>query len=412
MKEYLDTAEKNFAEESAFAEGLAGAAPEMNGAGAPWTEEALAYFFDAAEKIGLSSDAAADKGLNSDAAADKGLNSDAAGNTGLNEEKDRILSVRTSPGDAAAVLFAVKALKNAGVELPVAIRVEPDDGSGRKKRETAGRDSGCGHDDGAGKERTVSSSELRTLTRRGVLTFDIVRKFSAMKTKGLALRSLDGDGSPDSRARRARAVVNSPDAETYDIIRAKAAEYNSPTSPVKCRGTGKSLEILSEFKEGAEAPESGNAPEGGKTTGSECAGGGDARGDAIAVLTEFLGRLNFASEEINDTVAFYNDHIGSDTDGSRIGCAVPDDASGALEWNTWRVRADERSVTFSTRVIYPVSSSPEDVYAGIAEITDRYGMGIVKIDDEPSLLPVTDDCGLQELTKHYADALRVLASEL
>lgn len=69
-------------------------------------------------------------------------------------------------------------------------------------------------------------------------------------------------------------------------------------------------------------------------------------------------------------------------------------------------------MTFSTRVIYPVSSSPEDVYAGIAEITDRYGMGIVKIDDEPSLLPVTDDCGLQELTKHYADALRVLASEL
>ncbi|MGI6177454.1 MAG: hypothetical protein ACOYJO_03230 [Eubacterium sp.] len=344
MKEFLEIVEENFAEESAFAEGLTGADPDMNGTDAPWTEKALTYFFGAA------------KGYTPGVEAAESLITYGNG--------EKVLTVKTGPSDAAAVLFAVKALSEARSELHAVFRIVTEG------------------------DADISCEELRNFVGKGMLTFDIVRKFAGLKTKGLNLRSVDGGESPAAAARRARAVVNAPDMAAYDTIREKAAGSNSETSPVKCRGTGKSLEILSEYKEGSS-------------------------GDAIAVLMRFLGELNFASEEINDTVAFFNDHIGDDGDGHRIGCAVSDETSGALEWNTWRVKADEKSVTFSTRVSYPVTSDPNDIYAGIAEVTDRYGMGIVKIDDdEPACLAAEDSNDLLALTKHYAAALYALALKL
>lgn len=266
-------------------------------------------------------------------------------------------------GPVVASLYAMKALKEAGYDPSAKVRLI------------------LGCDEETGWQGMVKYLEMEKTPdygftpdgdfpvingEKGILNFDIVRKLPDRKLKGLTLRSLEGGAASNMVPEKARALVNSDNPSIYDSIKEQAEafslihpEIRGLKPKITARAMGKSLEIAVEGKSAHGAhPHLGL--------------------NAISVLMEFLGQLNFALEEVNDVIAFYNKCIGHDIYGERIGCQMSDEKSGPLTFNVGVVSFEKKSLTFTVNVRFPVTYTDEDVYDGIIKVTDQYDLGIVK----------------------------------
>ena len=195
---------------------------------------------------------------------------------------------------------------------------------------------------------------------KGIVVFDIVRKLDYFGGKGLELTSVKGGTAANSVADFARAVVHDSSGGGYGRIREIVDGFREETGyDVKCKGVGRSLEIVTR---GVSAH--GATPEQGE--------------NAISKLMELLGRLNFANESTNDFIGFYNSHIGYDLHGERIGCAFEDERSGKLVFNVGMIEADKKTVRLTINIRYPVTFDDDDVYESIMKVLDEYDLGIVK----------------------------------
>lgn len=195
---------------------------------------------------------------------------------------------------------------------------------------------------------------------KGILTFDIIAKFPKSRGKGLELTSLTGGTAHNAVPDFAKAVISDTAGGGYDLIRETVAGCREKYDwDISCRGVGRSLEISVRGKSAhAAKPHQGV--------------------NAISILMDFLGRLTFLNDGTSDFVSFYNDRIGFDLHGERIGCAFEDEDSGKLTFNAAMIDVDRNAAKLTVNIRYPVSCSGEQVYAGIMEVLDGYGYGIVK----------------------------------
>ena len=195
---------------------------------------------------------------------------------------------------------------------------------------------------------------------KGILTFDIIAKFPKSRGKGLELSSITGGTVHNAVPDFAKAVVNDTAGGGYNLIRETVAGCAEKYGwDISCRGVGRSLEISVRGKSAhAAKPEQGV--------------------NAISILMDFLGRFTFLNDGIADFVEFYNSRIGNDLHGERIGCAFQDEDSGKLTFNAAVIEMDKNAAKLTVNVRYPISCSGEQVYAGIMEVLDEYGYGIVK----------------------------------
>ena len=122
---------------------------------------------------------------------------------------------------------------------------------------------------------------------------------------------------------------------------------------------GKSLELTTE---GISAH--GATPEAGK--------------NAISIMMAFLGRLNFANDDINVFIDFYNEYIGFDYNGVNLGCGFSDEPSGKLTLNAGVIHFEKQAVTLTINVRYPVTFTEEQVYDAILPIAGKYNLGVIK----------------------------------
>ena len=266
-------------------------------------------------------------------------------------------------GPVVASLFAMKALKEAGYEPAANIRVilgcdEETNWKGMAKYlEAVGAPDYGFTPDG---DFPVINGE------KGIANFDIVRKLNPPASKGLTIRALEGGSAKNMVPEKARALLNSTEKGAYDKIKEKLDEFkathlsiNGIEPEITGKLVGKSYEvaIVGKSAHGAH-PELGL--------------------NAISILMEFLGELNFANEEVNDTIDFYNKHIGYDVNGERIGCALEDEKSGKLTFNVGLLDFDKKSITFTVNVRYPVTLTDDDFYKGVIETAERYELGILK----------------------------------
>lgn len=194
----------------------------------------------------------------------------------------------------------------------------------------------------------------------GILVFDIVRKFSPAGAKGLELSSLKGGTAANSVADHARAVFHDSTGAGYEAIKEKVAQFrNEKGCKINCKGVGKSFEVT---VQGISAH--GAKPEQGI--------------NAVTIMMEFLGWLNFASEDTNDFISFYNDRIGDRLHGENMGCAFADEPSGKLVFNVGMIDWDKKTVKLTINIRYPVTMDDDMVYSGIMSVLDQYDLGIVK----------------------------------
>ena len=113
--------------------------------------------------------------------------------------------------------------------------------------------------------------------------------------------------------------------------------------------------------------------------------------NAISNLFSKIGKTDIDCEELMKLAEFYNEHIGYDVRGKKIGCGLTDEPSGELTFNVSRIEKHGCGIRIGVDIRFPVTYKEEDVRRGIEEVLAPYGysLEIVKIQD-PLYVPKDD----------------------
>ena len=208
---------------------------------------------------------------------------------------------------------------------------------------------------------------------KGIIVFDIVGKLSKNTNEGLRLTSLKGGHAHNMVADYARAVVFSQDKDEYNWIREIADNMRKEKGyRISVRQAGKSLEIVTEGKSAH-----GARPYLGQ--------------NAIPILMELLGKLNFANDDYNDFISFFNEHIGYEINGESLGVGLEDEVSGKLTLNVGTINLEKDSITVNVDIRYPVTAKAGQVYSGMEDVLNKYNLGIIKIAHNRPIYKPADD---------------------
>ena len=204
---------------------------------------------------------------------------------------------------------------------------------------------------------------------KGIITFELAKKFgrSQAGSKGLELRSLTGGTAPNSVPDRCRAVVRNDAAGAYDKIKEKAAAWRELTGhKLTCKGMGKSLELVA--------------------SGVSAHGAHPDRGlNAISIMMEFLGQLNFVNEDHNDFIAFYNRCLAYSHDGAGMGIDLEDEPSGKMVCNPGLAEISPEAGKITINLRYPVTSGPDSIFEAMEPLLTRYNMGRIMLRHQPPI---------------------------
>lgn len=282
-------------------------------------------------------------------------------------EKDGTLygrGVVDDKGPAVAALYAMKAIKDAGMKPRMAVRL------------ILGLDEECGTSgieyylDRAGQPDMgfTPDSEFPLINgEMGAMIFDLCRKLKRAGKDGIRLTKLSGGTAPNVVPGECKAVIASGDRKTYDRIRELAEAFSQRTGhELTARKQGSSIAVtaLGRSVHGA-YPETGL--------------------NAVSVMMEFLGEIAFACEELNDFIAFYNEHIGYDVNGRDCGIGLCDEPSGPLKFNVGICEFTEEMASLTVNVRVPVTHENDEVYAGLEKCLEGTGIGIVKKQSEAGI---------------------------
>lgn len=265
--------------------------------------------------------------------------------------------VSDDKGPAAAVFYAMKAIKEAGlvprknVRLILGLDEETNwQGMHYYLKRVPAPDFGFTPD---GEFPAVHGE-------KGILIFELAKKFakSSGAAKGTVFRTASGGNAPNMVPDGARAVIRS---ENYDEIKAKLSEFKKETGyKLSAKGRGKSLEISAE---GVSAH--GAMPWKGQ--------------NAISILMEFLGKIHFANDDICDFIDFYNRCIGHELSGQAMGCGFSDEPSGQLIFNAGMLEMDEEAARLTVNIRYPITMTGDQIYEAMMPILNEYNLGVVKL---------------------------------
>lgn len=283
-------------------------------------------------------------------------------------------------GPVIAALFAMKALKDAGYEPVKKVRLilgldEETNWNGMEYYFRKEKMPNYGF--------TPDGDFPAIHGEKGIMVFDIAKKFPKANSGGLELTRLSGGNAPNMVPEKARAVVKADDAKVYEHIKELAADFRTETGyKLHIKGVGKSLELTTE---GVSAH--GATPEVGL--------------NAISILMAFLGKLNFASDDVNVFVDFYNQYIGFDVNGEKIGCGFADEASGKLTLNAGVIKLEKQAATLTINVRYPVDYTSAQVYEAIVPVINRFDMGLIKGKDRAPIFMDPDSPMIETLVNVY-----------
>lgn len=218
---------------------------------------------------------------------------------------------------------------------------------------------------------------------KGILIFDLVKKLSRGSAKGLTLSSIKGGTAANSVPDFARAVLMNTAEGGYDSVKEVIKDLREQNGwKINCKGAGKGFEIT--------------------VTGKSAHGAKPEQGEnAVSMLMNLLGKLDFADDDTSEFIDFYNSRIGFELDGAGLGCAMSDEASGKLVLNVGMIDVDKKTAKLTINIRYPVTSNAEAVYEGIGKVTEPYGIGIVKGRDQDPLYIPSDDRLIDTLMKVY-----------
>ena len=259
-------------------------------------------------------------------------------------------------GPVVACLYAMKALRDEGIEPAMNVRLvlgcdeETGDISASHYTENLGHPKMGFTPDG---NFPLVNGEM------GIIVFDLAQKFTSRPAKDdLRLTRLEGGVAHNAVPSYAKAVI-AGGVERYSSIIDRARLYRDESGhklTAKKQGSALVLEAHGKAAHGAHPEEGLNA---------------------VSIMMDFLGRISFANEELNDFISFYNDNIGFDLHGERLGCELSDDQSGPLILNVGVAGISEELASVTVNIRYPVTCSEDMVMTGIEQTIGEGRVGVV-----------------------------------
>lgn len=286
-------------------------------------------------------------------------------------------------GPVIASLYGMKALKDAGYEPKNTIRLifgldeeTGNDSTDYYLEQEPMPDFGITPDG----EFPLTNGEM------GNMKFQLASRMKKYSPKdGLILSKMEAGLAPNVVPRTAKAVVSCHDASIYESIIRKAEAFRTETGyDLKTRKTGKSLAL--------------------EATGISAHGADPHKGlNAISILMQFLGNLDFVSDEVTEWIQYYNEHIGFNLHGENMDCALEDEPSGKLICNVGMMEmgSDVASVTINVR--YPISYRADDVYDGVEKTLEGTSIGLIKMDNDSPVYIPADDPFIETLLSVYTE---------
>ena len=283
-------------------------------------------------------------------------------------------------GPAVATLYAMKALKESGIDLKRKIRLilGTDEESGW----------GCvnyyfKHEKAPDMAFTPDAEFPVINVEKGIIDFDLVFKLNKTKDCDIFLRDIKGGNAPNMVPDYAEAILEVKD---YELFENSFNTYKSSKDyPIEISKDGKYVKILTR---GISAH--GSTPEKGE--------------NAITYLMDFLGHISNGECSICNFINLYNERIAFKHHGEGIGCGFEDDISGKLNFNVGMIKLEDGAIRLTINIRYPINYSSEEVYNGIRENLKNTTIELVegKSDNKP-LYVSTDDFLVKKLMKVYQE---------
>lgn len=123
--------------------------------------------------------------------------------------------------------------------------------------------------------------------------------------------------------------------------------------------------------------------------------------NAIARMMAFLAELDKVS--IGEFIDFFNNKIGMDYYGQRIGCQLTDKVSGKLIFNVGQIKLEDNLVKTTVNIRYPVTKSKDEVLEGIKNSLSDYDAYIEMKNHQKPLYVPKDEPLVKELMKVYKE---------
>ncbi len=281
-------------------------------------------------------------------------------------------------GPAIACLYAMKVLKDSGVELNKKIRIifGTDEESGWQ-----GIDYYLRHEKAPDMAFTPDADFPAIHGEKGIQIFDLKKNFKGnLKENGIQVTKIKGGNRPNMVPDYCEAHFIS-DRSIKHTLDTYAKKYNVKLEVIENEGKS----IIKSYGVSAH----GSLPESGQ--------------NAISQLMVFLSTIDLADGDIADFIKFYSDKIGMEYYGQSIGCGFKDEESGKLIFNVGIIDLDEDNVNLSINTRYPITSSSEEVFAGIEKVLKGTGIEVDLHEHKAPIYLPKDHELIQKLMKVYRD---------
>lgn len=283
-------------------------------------------------------------------------------------------------GPAIAALYAMKALKESGVDLSRKIRIifgtNEETGWGGIKYYFE-------HEEPPTMAFTPDANFPVIYGEKGIIVFDLVQDLKSSGCCGISVKALKGGNAPNMVPDRVTATL---EVEDINDFKNKYEAYKKEKDyPITIEIDTNSVEVTAR---GVSAH--GSTPQVGE--------------NAISHLMDFLGTLMDNKCDICDFINVYNERIGFKHNGESIGCGFEDEESGKLNFNPGMIKLEDGKITLTVNIRYPIDSSAKKVYDGMRQ--NLKGTNIVLIEGEKDTKPLyvpKDNFLVQKLMKVYRE---------
>ncbi len=282
-------------------------------------------------------------------------------------------------GPAIAAFYALKALKDCGYTFQQRVRMifglneetgEESLQHYKRKEEIPGFS-------------IVPDSDFPVVrAEKGILTFDLLKRFGAHRGEGPTIRSIRGGAAANMVPDEAEALVEKiGDIPAFlERVERFAADRESRIA-AEDRGNGAVLV---------------------RASGTSAHGSTPWKGvNAISILMALLRSIGCDSTELQELLDFYDAHIAFDFHGERMGINLRDQESGNLVFNVGMIEMDEAELRLTVNVRIPVTFGDEEVSSGMSALLAENNFRYLQKMYQPPLYYQADDPRIQRLMAIY-----------
>lgn len=283
-------------------------------------------------------------------------------------------------GPAVATLYAMKALKESGVELKRKIRLilgaNEETGWGCMKHYFE-------HEKAPDMAFTPDAEFPVIHGEKGIIIFDLVYKLNNSSDCDIILKDIKGGNAPNMVPDSAEAILEVKD---YNLLEEGFKRYiEEKNYPITLNKIGTQVKVVAK--------------------GISAHGSTSEKGEnAITYLMDYLGYVFNGECSICRFIDVYNQRIAFKHHGEGIGCGFEDDISGKLNFNVGMIKLVEGKIVLTINIRYPIKTTSKEVYDGIREnLKDTNIELVVGTKDTKPLYVPKDDFLVEKLMNVYRE---------